>query len=67
MITRQASATSFASQGRSTMRSGIARKLDQLLDRLMGGAVFAEPDEVMREDPDAWNIHQRGEPDRGRI
>ena len=65
IITRQASATSFASQGRITFSPGIGPQRGELLDRLMGGAVLAEPDRVVAEPVDHRELHQRREADRG--
>ena len=50
--TRQASATSLASAGRRTISPGMLRNASQLLDRLMGRAVLADPDRVVRKDVD---------------
>ena len=36
----------------------------ELLDRLVGRAVLADPDRVVREDVDHGDLHQRREPDR---
>ena len=43
----------------------MARKRGEMLDRLMGRAVFAEPDRIVGHHMDDALAHQRGEPDRG--
>jgi hypothetical protein len=44
------------------VRNGAKRR--QMLDRLVGGTVFAEADRVMRHDEDRADAHQRGQPHR---
>ena len=56
-MTRQASATSFASAGRSMIRPGIAAQCEELLDRLMGRTIFAEADRIVGEDVDDRQLH----------
>ena len=46
--TCQATAVSLASAGRMTRRPGMARSGGEVLDRLVGGAVLAEADRVVR-------------------
>ena len=45
------------------VRDGAQRR--ELLDRLVGRAVLAERDGVVRPDEDARDVHQRGQADRG--
>ena len=45
-------------------RPGRRPQRRELLDRLMRRAVLAEPDRVVREDPDRRDLHQRAEADR---
>ena len=42
----------------------MARKRREMLDRLMGRTVLAEPDRIVRHDVDHALTHQRREPDR---
>ena len=62
-MTRQASATSFASPGRITIRSRHRPQRGELLDRLVRGPVLADADRVVREDVDDRQLHQGAEPD----
>src|SRR5690625_6352115 len=34
-----------------------------MFDRLVGGAVFAQPNGVVRPHKDGWHTHKRGQPD----
>ncbi len=61
MMTRHASTTSLASAGRRIIRPGMARSDDQLLDRLMRRAIFADADGVVGEDADRPDLHDRAE------
>ena len=54
----------MASPGRNTSRLGIARSDGEMLDRLMGRAVLAEADGVVRHHMDDADAHQRRQPDR---
>ena len=64
IATRQASATSLASQGRITLRPGIARSEASCSTGWWVGPVLAEPDRVVGEEVDHRQLHQRREPDR---
>ena len=61
---RQVSATSFASAGPEHEQARDRPQRHELLDRLMGRPVLADPDRVVREDVDDGDLHQRGQPDR---
>ena len=63
----QAAATSFASPGRTTSRPGMARRDGELLDGLVGGAVLAQADRVVRPDVQRRHAHEGAEPDRGAL
>ena len=54
------------SAGRTTDRFGMARSA-QVLDRLVGGAVLAETDRVVRPDVDGVDVHQRASRTAGRM
>ena len=46
------------------VEAGDGAQRGQVLDRLVGGAVAAEADRVVRPDEDRRQLHQRGQPDR---
>ena len=64
MMTFQASTTSLASAGPEHDQAGNRPQGGKLLDRLVGRAVLADADRVVREDIDDRDFHQRREPDR---
>ena len=63
-MTFQASTTSLASAGRSTIEAGDGPQRRQLLDRLVGRTVLADADRVVGEDVDHRDLHDRGQADR---
>ena len=64
MITRQAAADLVGVAGADHVEVGDRPQRGELLDRLMGRAVLAEPDRVVAEPVDHRQLHQRREPDR---
>ena len=60
----QHSAVSTASAGRNTSRFGHRAQRREMLDRLMGRAVLAEPDRIVGQHEDHALAHQRREADR---
>ena len=60
----QHSAVSTASAGRSTWSRGHGAQGGQVLDRLVGRAVFAQADRVVSHDEDNPKTHQGREADR---
>ena len=63
-IVRQATAVSLASAGRTKSRPGDGPQRGEVLDRLVGRAVLAQPDRVVRPDVGDRQLHERGQPDR---
>ena len=61
---RQASTTSLASRGADDGQAGDRPQRRELLDRLVGRAVFADADRVVREDVDDRDLHERRQADR---
>ena len=63
-MVRQATAVSLASAGPHDVQAGDRAQRPQMLDRLVGRAVLAEADRVVRPDVGHRQLHQRGQPDR---
>ena len=61
---RHAYAVSFGSPGRTTDEIRDRPQRREVLDRLVGGAVLAEADRVVRPDVDGVDVHQRRQPHR---
>ncbi len=61
---RQASTTSLASARADDGQAGDRPQRGELLDRLVGRAVFADADRVVREDVDDRDLHQGRQADR---
>ena len=63
-IVRQATAVSLASAGPDDVQARDRAQRGEVLDRLVGRAVLAEADRVVRPDVGDRQLHQRGQPDR---